>query len=66
LDWRLGVLTSVAIFAIVVAARGEGVVMLDGRVMEGKLAKLPSITNKQKADPTRRHDLRASTSATTA
>jgi pimeloyl-ACP methyl ester carboxylesterase/tetratricopeptide (TPR) repeat protein len=51
LDWRLGVFASVAVFAVVVSARGEGVVMLDGRVMDGKLAKLPSISNKQSPTP---------------
>ena len=40
-----------ALFACNMTARGQGITMLDGRVMEGKLAKLPSITNKQIADP---------------
>ena len=50
-DWRLGLLASVAAFVLVAAAHGEGVSMLDGRVMDGKLAKLPSISNKQNNNP---------------
>ncbi|HEY2840151.1 MAG TPA: hypothetical protein VGJ26_13435, partial [Pirellulales bacterium] len=47
----VGLLALVAVIAGAVVARGEGVIMLDGRVMEGKLARIPSMTNKQKADP---------------
>lgn len=51
LDWRFGVVASIVVMAVITAARGEGVVMKDGRVMDGKLAKLPSMSNKQRADP---------------